>query len=39
MLEGVVDRPAPRWDRVRVLLMLMGVAVSIEVDADSLEVC
>jgi transcription antitermination factor NusG len=39
MLEGVVDRPTPRRDRVRVLLTLMGAPVSIEVDAETLEVC
>ncbi len=39
LLEGIVDRPAPRRDRVRVLLMLMGAPVSVEVDAETLEVC
>ncbi len=39
MLEGIVARSAPRRDRVRVLLSLMGAPVSVEVDADTLEVC
>jgi transcription antitermination factor NusG len=39
MLEGIVARSAPRRDRVRVLLILMGAQVSVEVDADTLEVC
>ncbi len=39
MLEGIVARSAPRRDRVRVLLILMGAPVSVEVDADSIEVC
>jgi len=39
MLEGVVDRLASSRDRVRVLLTLMGAPVSVEVSADTLEVC
>jgi transcriptional antiterminator RfaH len=39
MLEGIVDRRALRRDRVRVLLVLMGAPVSVEVDADTLESC
>ncbi len=39
MLEGIVAQSAPRRDRVRVLLILMGAPVSVEADADTLEVC
>jgi transcriptional antiterminator RfaH len=39
MLEGVVDRPALRRDRVRVLLTLMGAPVSVDVNSEILEIC
>ena len=39
MLEGIVDRPVSRGDRVRVLLMLMGAPISVEVNSEILEVC
>lgn len=38
-LEGVIDRPASRADRVRVLLMLMNTAMVVEVDTSELERC
>jgi transcription antitermination factor NusG len=39
LLEGIVDRPALRRDRARVLLKLMGTPVSVEVNAEILEIC
>jgi transcription antitermination factor NusG len=36
-LEGIIERPASRADRVRVLLDLLNVHVSIEVDIHELE--
>jgi transcription antitermination factor NusG len=39
MLEGIVDRPALRRDRVRVLLTLMGAPVSVDVNSEILEIC
>jgi transcriptional antiterminator RfaH len=39
MLEGIVDRPAFRKDRVRVLLTLMGAPVSVDVSSEVLEIC
>lgn len=38
MLEGIIERPAAREDRVRVLLTLVNILVAVEVDADVLEV-
>jgi transcriptional antiterminator RfaH len=38
MLEGIIDRPAARSDRVRVLLHLVNMSVAVEVDTDVLEV-
>jgi hypothetical protein len=38
MLEGIIERPATREDRVRVLLTLVNILVAVEVDADVLEV-
>jgi transcriptional antiterminator RfaH len=37
LLEGVIDRPASRAERVRVLLVLMHVPVTVEVDVAELE--
>lgn len=37
LLEAVIDRPASRADRVRVLLELLNLHVSVEVDIDDLE--
>lgn len=37
LLEAVIDRPASRVDRVRVLLGLLNLHVSVEVDIDYLE--
>lgn len=39
MLEGIVDRPAVRSDRIRVLLTLMGAPVSVLAKAEILEIC
>lgn len=39
LLEGIVDRPASRKDRVRVLLVLMGAPVSVDVNSEMLEIC
>jgi hypothetical protein len=39
MLEGVVDRLASSRDRVRVLLILMGAPVSVDVNSEILEIC
>jgi len=36
-LEGIIERPASRSQRVRVLLQLLNTQVSVEVDADDLE--
>jgi transcriptional antiterminator RfaH len=38
MLEGIIDRPVSRGDRVRVLLSLCGNRVPVEVPIDCLEV-
>jgi transcriptional antiterminator RfaH len=38
MLEGIIERPVPREDRVRVLLHLVNMVVAVEVEADVLEV-
>ena len=38
MLEGIIERPATREDRVRVLLTLVNMQVAVEVEADVLEV-
>lgn len=38
MLEGIIERPATRVDRVRVLLSLVNTVVAVEVDADVLDV-
>lgn len=37
LLEAVIDRPASHADRVRVLLELLNLRVSVEVDIDDLE--
>ncbi len=37
LLEGVIDRPASRAERVRVLLRLCGVVVPVEVRLEELE--
>jgi transcriptional antiterminator RfaH len=37
LLEGIIDRPASRAERVRVLLVLMNVPVTVEVDVAELE--
>ncbi|MDR7485370.1 MAG: transcription termination/antitermination NusG family protein [Armatimonadota bacterium] len=39
LLEGIVERPAARADRVRVLLSLMGTSVVVEADEAVLERC
>lgn len=39
LLEGIIERPAGRADRVRVLLTLMNTAVVVEADAADLERC
>jgi transcriptional antiterminator RfaH len=39
LLEGIVDRPTLRRDRVRVLLTLMGAPVSVDVNSDIVEIC
>lgn len=36
-LEGIIERPASRAERVRVLLLLLNRPVSVEVDGDELE--
>jgi transcriptional antiterminator RfaH len=36
-LEGIIERPTSRGDRVRVLLQLLGVQARIEVNVDELE--
>ncbi len=36
-LEGIIERPTSRGDRVRVLLELLSVQATIEVDIDELE--
>ncbi|MDQ7844538.1 MAG: transcription termination/antitermination NusG family protein [Armatimonadota bacterium] len=36
-LEGIIDRPVPGRQRVRVLLELLRTVVSVEVDVDDLE--
>jgi transcriptional antiterminator RfaH len=38
MLEGIIDRPVSRHDRVRVLLWLCGKSVAVEVPVDCLKV-
>jgi transcriptional antiterminator RfaH len=38
MLEGIIERPVAREDRVKVLLNLVNTQVTVEVDADILEV-
>ena len=38
MLEGIIDRPVSRDDRVRVLLWMCGNTVSVEVSIDYLQV-
>ncbi len=37
LFEAVIDRPASRADRIRVLLELLNLHVSVEVDIDDLE--
>lgn len=37
LLEGIIERPASRDDRVRVLLTLVRTAVTVEADIDDLE--
>jgi transcriptional antiterminator RfaH len=39
LLEGIIERPAGRADRVRVLLALMGTSVVVEADEAVLERC
>ncbi|MDQ7857913.1 MAG: transcription termination/antitermination NusG family protein [Armatimonadota bacterium] len=39
LLEGIIERQAGRVDRVRVLLLLMGTSVVVEVDEAVLERC
>ena len=36
-LEGIIERPASRSQRIRVLLGLLQTEVSVEVDMDDLE--
>jgi transcriptional antiterminator RfaH len=36
-LEGILDRPAGRGERVRVLLQLLGSTTSVEMDATDIE--
>jgi len=36
-LEGIIEHPTPRRDRVRVLLELLNQKVSVEVDVESVE--
>lgn len=38
LLEGIIERPVSRGQRVRVLLTLMGLPAVVEVDADEIEV-
>lgn len=38
MLEGIIERPAVRSDRVRVLLSLVNMSVAVEVDSEAVEV-
>ena len=38
MLDGIIDRPVSRHDRVRVLLWLCGKSVAVEVPVENLEV-
>jgi transcriptional antiterminator RfaH len=37
LLEGIIDRPVSRADRVRVLLTLVNTSVAVEVHIDDLE--
>jgi transcription antitermination factor NusG len=37
MLEGVIDRAAPRAERVRVLMQLANSSVAVEADVELLE--
>ncbi|MDR7542934.1 MAG: transcription termination/antitermination NusG family protein [Armatimonadota bacterium] len=39
LLEGIIERPTTRAERVRVLLSLMGTSVVVEVDEAVLERC
>lgn len=38
LLEGIIERPVSRGQRVRVLLTLMGLPAVVEVDAEEIEV-